>query len=386
MKIVKIRGLPRRVRLGNLFVPEDHAPTRGSPAGRNSASTAAPASAPRSMAWRELLIGQDPRAHQPDRRGALFASRAPSRAGSTRTPPAQSSMPASTSRARRSACRCYELFGGAVRERIPVYWSRCGVIRARCAEYFDGKVIDRPAVRKVDDLVAAAREARERGFKAIKMQSPGVRREGRPPVHAGLRRAGRAIPSSTCPRRCSTRCSPSSQRCAKAAAPGVRIAVDLNFNYKAEGFRRIAKKVEPFDLMWLEMDIYEPQALAADPPVDHDTDRVARDHPRAARAEALPRSHCVDVAIIDPQYNGVPEAVRMAATVRRLRGQRRLALFQRAALRDHLRAFCRGDPEPADLGIRCRRGAVEAEAAQHIRRWSRTASSSSPPAPAGAPT
>src|SRR3954451_19580636 len=62
----------------------------------------------------------------------------------------------------------YELFGGAVRDRIPVYWSRCGVIRARCAEYFDGKVIDRPAVRTVDALKGAAREARDLGFKAIK--------------------------------------------------------------------------------------------------------------------------------------------------------------------------------------------------------------------------
>ncbi|MEA2990588.1 MAG: hypothetical protein QOG83_3299, partial [Alphaproteobacteria bacterium] len=62
----------------------------------------------------------------------------------------------------------YELFGGAVRERIPVSWTRCGVIRARCAQYFDGKVIDRPAVRSVDDLKAAAREARDQGFRAIK--------------------------------------------------------------------------------------------------------------------------------------------------------------------------------------------------------------------------
>src|SRR5262249_26869491 len=62
----------------------------------------------------------------------------------------------------------YELFGGAVRDRIPVYWSRCGVIRARCADYFDGKVVDAPAVRTLDDLKGAAREARERGFKAAK--------------------------------------------------------------------------------------------------------------------------------------------------------------------------------------------------------------------------
>src|SRR5262249_45857819 len=58
----------------------------------------------------------------------------------------------------------YELLGGAMRERMPVYWSRCGVLRARCADLFDGKVIDRPAVRTLDDLKAAARE---RGFKAL---------------------------------------------------------------------------------------------------------------------------------------------------------------------------------------------------------------------------
>src|SRR5262249_61525033 len=62
----------------------------------------------------------------------------------------------------------WELSGGAVRERMPVYWSRCAVLRARCAELFDGKVIEAPAVRSLADVMAAAREARERGFKAIK--------------------------------------------------------------------------------------------------------------------------------------------------------------------------------------------------------------------------
>src|SRR3979411_610490 len=62
----------------------------------------------------------------------------------------------------------HDLFGGALRDRMPVYWSRCGVLRARCADLFDGKVIDRPAVRSLDDLSRAAREARERGFKALK--------------------------------------------------------------------------------------------------------------------------------------------------------------------------------------------------------------------------
>src|SRR5258707_5134447 len=62
----------------------------------------------------------------------------------------------------------YELLGGAVRERMPVYWSRCGVLRAPCAEPFDGKVIDRPAGRRLGELKAAPRGGRQRGVKAAK--------------------------------------------------------------------------------------------------------------------------------------------------------------------------------------------------------------------------
>ena len=61
-----------------------------------------------------------------------------------------------------------DLLGGALRQQIPVYWSRCGVVRATQAHLFDGKLIDKPSVRRVEDLVGAGREAKERGFKAIK--------------------------------------------------------------------------------------------------------------------------------------------------------------------------------------------------------------------------
>jgi L-alanine-DL-glutamate epimerase-like enolase superfamily enzyme len=95
--------------------------------------------------------------------------------------------------------------------------------------------------------------------------------------------------------------------------PNVRIAIDLNFNYKVEGFRRIAKKVEPYELMWLEFDLYDPQALALI--------RQSTTTPIASLETILGRralkpyldARCVDVAIIDPEYNGVLEALRMAA-------------------------------------------------------------------------
>jgi L-alanine-DL-glutamate epimerase-like enolase superfamily enzyme len=206
----------------------------------------------------------------------------------------------------------HELFGGALRQRIPVYWSRCGVMRARCAAFFDGKLIEAPAVRSLDDLKAAGREARERGFPALKTNvlifderggrqyTPGsARGDGHPELNLPEAVVEALIAQLTALR--------------AGAGPQVRLIVDLNFNYKPEGFRRLARKLEPFELMWLEMDLYEPKALSLI--------RQSTATPIGSLETLLGRRalkpyldhHCVDVAIIDPQYNGVPEAVRMAA-------------------------------------------------------------------------
>ncbi len=206
----------------------------------------------------------------------------------------------------------HELFGGALRDRIPVYWSRCGVVRARCASFFDGNVIEAPAVRSLADLKAAGREACARGFPALKTNvlvfderggtqyTPGsARGEGHPELNLPEAIVEALIAQLTALR--------------EGAGPQVRLIVDLNFNYKPEGFRRLAKKLEPFELMWLEMDLYEPKALSlirasTTTPIGSLETIVGR---RALKPYL--DHHCVDVAIIDPQYNGVPEAVRMAA-------------------------------------------------------------------------
>lgn len=206
----------------------------------------------------------------------------------------------------------YDLLGGAVRERIPVYWSRCGTTRARYPEMFDGKVVDRPAVRTLDDLRAAAREARDRGFSALKTYTllfdrNGVQQyspfgAGKGPGHPELNIADRFVEAAV------------EQLTAlrDGGGPGMRLLMDLNFNFKPEGFRRLAKAVEPFNLLWLEMDSFDPDALALV--------RQSTMTPIASLEAILGRRslrpfldrHAVDVAIIDPQWNGVPEAVRMA--------------------------------------------------------------------------
>ena len=207
----------------------------------------------------------------------------------------------------------HELFGGAVRRRMPVYWSRCGVTRALHASLFGGTLVDAPPVRSLDDLKAVGREARDRGFKALKtnillFDANGARRAyavgssrgvSHPDLNFGDEIVVALVDQLTALR--------------DGAGPGVRLIVDLNFDYKTEGFRRLARKLEPFDLLWLEMDNFDARALSFI--------RQSTTTPIGSLEAILGRRNlkpfleqgAVDVAIIDVQYNGILESMRMAA-------------------------------------------------------------------------
>jgi L-alanine-DL-glutamate epimerase-like enolase superfamily enzyme len=198
---------------------------------------------------------------------------------------------------------------------MPVYWSRCGVLRARCAELFGGKVVDRPPVRTLDDLKGAAREARERGFKALKTNVLLFDEKGGRQFAPGMIGAGPGHPELNLTDAVLDALVAQLTALREGAGSDVRLLLDLNFNYKPEGLRRIAKAVEPFNLLWLEMDLFEPKALAlirqstTTPIGSLETIFGRRDLNRYLE------HHSVDVAIIDPQWNGLVEAIKMAAMV-----------------------------------------------------------------------
>jgi len=206
-----------------------------------------------------------------------------------------------------------ELLGGAVRDRMPVYWSRCGVLRARCADLFDGKVIDRPAVRSLDDLKAAAREARDRGFKAVKTNLLLFDAKGGRQFAPGMSGAGPGHPELNLDEDILAALLAQLSAFREGAGRDVRLLLDLNFNYKPEGLRRIAKAVEPFNLLWLEMDMFEPKALSLIR--QSTTTPIGSLETILGRRNLKPylENYAVDVAIIDAQWNGLVEAVRMAA-------------------------------------------------------------------------
>jgi L-alanine-DL-glutamate epimerase-like enolase superfamily enzyme len=89
--------------------------------------------------------------------------------------------------------------------------------------------------------------------------------------------------------------------------------LDLNFNFKTEGYIRLAQALEPFALVWLEIDSYDPAALA--------TIRRSARTPIASceslygRRQFRPylEQQAVDVAIIDVAWNGILESAKIAA-------------------------------------------------------------------------
>jgi galactonate dehydratase len=146
----------------------------------------------------------------------------------------------------------YELFGGPTRDSIPMYWSHCGTTRARAWE-----VTGTPKVASYDDVAALGREVVERGYRAFKTNVvvPGEEPQVLMP---GFGEGGGTLRAEEIAEALVRLLDAFQQGTAAKARP----IVDLNFNLEPEGIVRVARALEPFDLLWLEVDLFDPAALA----------------------------------------------------------------------------------------------------------------------------
>ncbi|GIG91523.1 mandelate racemase/muconate lactonizing enzyme family protein [Plantactinospora endophytica] len=199
----------------------------------------------------------------------------------------------------------HALFGGAVRDRIPLYWSHCGLGRIRMSE-----ALGTPPLRDLDDVRELGAEVRSRGFRALKtnlmaydgsqivLRLPAWGGEGFPGLELTPGFVGNVVDVVAAFR--------------EGAGPDVEVLLDVNFNVKGEGIGRLARALEPADLSWLEVDTLAPLPLVH-----------ARRHTsvRIASGEALYGARAyrpfldagaMDVPIVDVAWNGFPEAVRIA--------------------------------------------------------------------------
>jgi L-alanine-DL-glutamate epimerase-like enolase superfamily enzyme len=199
------------------------------------------------------------------------------------------------------------LFGGPIRERIPVYWSHFGTYRVRNAA-----LMGVPPINGYEALAKHAGEVKARGFRALKTNILPVV-DGKPASFTpGFGRTP-GWPELNWDNRLTAGLTRQLTMIREAVGPEMGMMLDVNFHFKTEGFRRIAEAVTPANLTWLEIDTHDAPSLAVirrDAPCP-----IASCETLHARREFRPyfENYAMDVAIVDVIWNGLAESLKVAA-------------------------------------------------------------------------
>jgi len=200
-----------------------------------------------------------------------------------------------------------ELLNGPVRSRLRLYWSHCGSYRLNHAA-----VMGTSGIHSLDDIRSLGAEVREKGFTALKtnifridhpkpfMYQPGfTANDGWPELNVD-RALLRLISDQMAAFR-------------EGAGDDVDLLLDLNFNFKTEGYLEVARAIEPYNLMWLEIDSFDPGALAL---IRRQSKTpIASCESLFGRRQFRPYfdAQSQDVAIIDIPWNGILEGMKIAS-------------------------------------------------------------------------
>ncbi len=205
----------------------------------------------------------------------------------------------------------YELLGGPIRDRIPLYWSHCGYTRVRWPDRVQEWTGGSP-IRNRADIAAHAKEVAAAGYKGLKTNP--FRFDLDPPmVHMPGFNGSPGHPELNTSKSLIAGIVDQMEAFREGGGPDMNLHLDLNFNYKTEGYIRIAQALEPLDLFWLEIDSYDPAALAL---IRRSSKtRIASCESLFHRRQYRPflEQQAVDVAIIDVPWNGILEAVKIAS-------------------------------------------------------------------------
>jgi L-alanine-DL-glutamate epimerase-like enolase superfamily enzyme len=148
----------------------------------------------------------------------------------------------------------WQLLGGKLRDRLRLYWTHCGSTRARASW---AAKLGLPRIETSDDLRAFAAEVAARGYTALKTNLFPLK--DRPETQ--MIRDVFAHPSGDI--------SPAQLHSAEAVVgvfrevlgPDVGIALDVAFEFKLGAAIKLARALERYDMMWLETETFDPQAL-----------------------------------------------------------------------------------------------------------------------------
>lgn len=199
----------------------------------------------------------------------------------------------------------WQLLGGKLRDRLQLYWTHAGSTRARAA-WADKLGLQR--IETSGDLRALAREVAERGYTAVKTNLfplsdlPGTQAD----------RDIFAHPNGDI--------SPAELRSAEAVVrifreelgPDAGIALDVAFRYKLGAAIKLARALEPHDMMWLETETLDPDALrvireSTTTPICHGESLFG-----VAGYKPFLERHAQDVIMPDLAWNGLTMGKKIA--------------------------------------------------------------------------
>lgn len=199
----------------------------------------------------------------------------------------------------------YELFGGPLREKVRLYWSHCGTTRVR-----SGGLVGTPPLNTLNDIAALGKEVVSKGFTALKtnMIIPGNPSLVYMPgfgYHYGDsdQNTTHQVIDSVIKTIGTLR---------ESVGRNVDIILDLNFNFKTQGYIEIAKAIEPFGLMWIEIDSFDHAALLQikqsirTPICSGENLYTTRDF------RPFFENHSIDFASIDVIWNGFAQSKKIA--------------------------------------------------------------------------
>jgi L-alanine-DL-glutamate epimerase-like enolase superfamily enzyme len=201
----------------------------------------------------------------------------------------------------------YALLGGPLRNRLRLYWSHCGTTRL-----YNAEAAGVPPVRTLKDVVALGKEVREKGFTALKTNLLILDHEPAFLHMPGFAR-GTGWPELNAEPRLIASIRKTLEAFREGAGTEMEILLDLNFNFKTEGFLKVARALDDLGLFWFEIDNYDAPGL-----------RLIRNALRTPIASCeslhgfrqfLPffEHRAMDVAIIDEVWNGVALSHKIAA-------------------------------------------------------------------------
>ncbi len=145
----------------------------------------------------------------------------------------------------------HELVGGPTRTEQKVYWSH--LVSFQSSNY---KALGREPLRNYDDIKALMRMALDAGYDTVKtnIQIPGdpFRTISQGTVGPHDQVLSRELQNAAVRQISAMR---------EEAGPDAHICLDVNVNFKAEAQIRLGQALEPYDLMWMEIDNLDAESL-----------------------------------------------------------------------------------------------------------------------------